>query len=65
MESGYGQRLARDSSEPDAWLVPIDALRRGINTLTLEAPVVPAPAPDARRLGLKVRSIVLHRLPAK
>ena len=60
-----GRRLARDSSEPDAWLLPSDALRRGINTLTLEAPVVSAPAPDARRLGLKVRSIVLHRLPAE
>jgi hypothetical protein len=59
-----GRRLARDSG-PDAWLLPSDALRRGINTLTLEAPVVPAPPPDTRRLGLKVRSIVLHRLPVE
>jgi hypothetical protein len=59
-----GERLARDSREPDAWLLPSDVIRKGINTLTLEAPVVPAPPPDTRRLGLKVRSIVLHRLAA-
>jgi hypothetical protein len=60
--SANGRPLVRDSREPDAWRLPDDALHRGMNTLTLEAPVVPAPAPDPRRLGLKVRSIVLHRL---
>jgi hypothetical protein len=57
-----GHVLVREGSEPDVWGVPGDALHRGMNTLTLEAPVVAAPAPDPRQLGLKVRSIVLHRL---
>jgi len=57
-----GHVLVREGSEPDVWRVPGHALHQGMNTLTLEAPVVAAPAPDPRQLGLKVRSIVLHRL---
>ena len=55
-----GRNLAR-APEPDTWHLPAAALHRGSNTLSLDAPVVPAPAGDPRRLGLKVRSIVLHR----
>ena len=41
-----GRPLVRDGGTAEAWLLPRDALHKGANTLTLDAPTVAAPAPD-------------------
>jgi hypothetical protein len=42
------------ASMPCDWALPVEALRRGLNVVTLHATPVAAPAPDPRRLGLHV-----------
>ena len=55
-----GMQGIRESGPAKVWRFRADALREGLNVLMIEAPVVPAPPGDTRRLGLKVRSIELR-----
>jgi hypothetical protein len=49
----------RSGAPPCDWILPRDAMRSGLNVIALHSVTVPAPAPDARRLGLKVRGATL------
>ena len=44
---------------PCDWTLPVDAMRRGVNVVTLHATPVQAPAPDPRQLGLRVNAVSL------
>jgi hypothetical protein len=49
----------RAGAPPCDWMLPADAMRPGLNVITLRSETVPAPAPDPRRLGLLVRAAEL------
>jgi hypothetical protein len=51
----------RSGTPPCDWLLPAEAMRSGLNVITLHSATVAAPAPDPRRLGLSVRSATLER----
>jgi hypothetical protein len=51
----------REGAPPCEWLLPADAMRTGLNVITLHSETVAAPAPDPRRLGLLVRRAELAR----
>jgi hypothetical protein len=51
----------RSGAPPCDWLLPAEAMRTGLNVITLDSATVPAPPPDPRRLGLMVRSVELAR----
>ena len=42
---------------PCDWSLPIEAMRRGLNVVTLHAATMQAPAPDPRQLGLRVNDV--------
>ena len=44
---------------PCDWTLPVGAMRRGLNVVTLHAAPVQAPAPDPRQLGLLVNAVSL------
>jgi hypothetical protein len=51
-----------DQAQPPCdWILPVAAMREGMNILTLHSTPVPAPPPDPRRLGLMVRSVRIFR----
>jgi hypothetical protein len=51
----------RGGTPPCDWLLPTEAMRPGLNVVTLHSATVAAPPPDPRRLGLLVRSATLER----
>jgi hypothetical protein len=51
----------RSGTPPCDWMLPAEAVTRGLNVLTLRSETVQAPPPDPRRLGLLVRSAQLVR----
>lgn len=51
----------REGRPPCAWVLPPEAMRTGLNVITLHSVTVPAPAPETRRLGLLVRGVQLAR----
>ena len=51
----------RDGSPPCEWSLPVEAMRTGLNVITLHSQTVPAPAPETRQLGLMVRRLALVR----
>lgn len=51
----------RSGTPPCDWLLPADAMRTGLNVITLHSTTVQAPPPDPRRLGLMARSAQLAR----
>ena len=51
----------RGGPPPCDWLLPAEAMRTGLNVITLHSTMVQAPAPDPRRLGLLVTSAQLAR----
>jgi len=51
----------REGAPPCEWVLPADAMRTGLNVITLHSVTVPAPAPETRRLGLLVRGVQLAR----
>jgi hypothetical protein len=51
----------RSGAPPCDWLLPAEAMKTGLNVITLRSATVPAPPPDPRRLGLLVRSAQLAR----
>ena len=56
-----GMHGTRESKPTTVWRFPPEAVHEGLNTLTLDAPVVSPPPGDTRPLGLKVRSIELRQ----
>jgi hypothetical protein len=48
---------------PCDWALPVEAMRRGLNVITLHATPVQAPAPDQRQLGLLVHGASLSTAP--
>lgn len=51
----------RSGAPPCDWLLPAEAVKTGLNVITLHSATVPAPPPDPRRLGLLARSAQLVR----
>jgi hypothetical protein len=51
----------REGAPPCEWLLPADAMRTGLNVITLHSETVAAPPPDPRRLGLLVRRAEIAR----
>ena len=48
---------------PCDWALPTEAMRRGLNVLTLHSTLEQAPAPDPRQLGLLVSAVSLATAP--
>ena len=51
----------REGAPPCEWSLPVEAMRTGLNVITLHSQTVPAPAPETRQLGLMVRRLELVR----
>lgn len=51
----------REGTPPCDWMLPAEAMRTGLNVITLHTNAVPAPPPDPRRLGLMLRAAQLLR----
>jgi hypothetical protein len=53
--------VCRTGVPPCDWVLPVEAMRTGLNVISLHSTTMPAPPPEVRQLGLMVRGATLRR----